>query len=112
MRNLELIKRAKEKGYFIRCVYVLTADPLLNVYRVKVRKDSGGHDVPPDKIVSRYSKALNLLPSVIEACDICHIYDNTSTTFRIFKKRKTEYFFWENQYWSKEDICNLTKITL
>lgn len=26
-RNLKLLQQAKEKGYFIRCIYVLTANP-------------------------------------------------------------------------------------
>ena len=30
-RNLKLLQRAKEKGYFIRCYYILTADPEINV---------------------------------------------------------------------------------
>ena len=46
--------RAKEKGYFVRCYYVLTADPAINVLRVKSRVAAGGHDVPEDKIISRY----------------------------------------------------------
>ena len=33
-RNLLLLKKAKKKGYFIRCYYVLTADPMINVWRV------------------------------------------------------------------------------
>ena len=36
-RNLDLLKRAKQKGYFIRCYYVLTMNPLINVYRIKSR---------------------------------------------------------------------------
>ena len=31
-RNLNLLRKAKEKGYFIRCYYVLTADPMINVW--------------------------------------------------------------------------------
>lgn len=30
-RNLDLLKRAKDAGFFIRCYYVLTADPYINV---------------------------------------------------------------------------------
>lgn len=30
-RNLDLLKRAQEMGYFIRCYYVLTIDPMINV---------------------------------------------------------------------------------
>lgn len=33
-RNLKLLKRAREAGFFIRCYYVLTADPQINVARV------------------------------------------------------------------------------
>lgn len=107
-RNLLLLKRAKEKGYFIRCIYVLTADPTINVARVKERALFGGHDVPEDKIRARYARALKLIPELIQTCDIVHIYDNSVTPFRIFKKRKQEVFFWENDIWKKTDIENLT----
>ena len=53
-RNLDLLRRAKEQGYFIRCYYVLTADPEINICRVKSRVAEGGHDVPREKIISRY----------------------------------------------------------
>ena len=53
-RNLKLLQLAKEKGYFIRCIYVLTANPQINVSRVFVRTQSGGHDVPKDKILRLY----------------------------------------------------------
>lgn len=49
--NIELLKRAKEKRYFIRCYYVLTADPMINVWRVKSRVESGGHDVLVQKMI-------------------------------------------------------------
>lgn len=57
-RNLKLLERAKRKGYFIRCYYILTADPMINVWRVKARVESGGHDVPKEKIITRYDRAL------------------------------------------------------
>ena len=52
-RNLNLLRRAKENGYFIRCIYVLTASPDINVARVKIREASGGHGVPEEKVRSR-----------------------------------------------------------
>lgn len=107
-RNLDLLNRAKQKGYFIRCIYVLTNHSSINVARVAARKASGGHGVPENKIRSRYVKALQLLPELISVCDICHIYDNSKEPFRIFKKRKEATFFWENTYWKKEDIERLT----
>lgn len=109
-RNLLLLKKAKEQGYFVRCIYVLTANADINVARVSARQAIGGHGVPEDKIRSRYSKALALIPQLVEVCDILHVYDNTKEPFRIFKKRKDVYFHWENKYWDFEKISDLTGI--
>ena len=109
-RNLKLHQKAKEKGYFLRCIYVLTDDYEINIARVRMRESMGGHGVPEDKIKSRYEKALNLIPDLVEICDIVHIYDNTNVPFRIFKKRKDVYYHWENKYWSYSDIEKLTGI--
>jgi len=51
--KMNILRKAKEEGYFIKCVFVLTADPELNVYRVATRVSKGGHDVPTDKIIDR-----------------------------------------------------------
>jgi predicted ABC-type ATPase len=109
-RNLKLLKRAKEQGYFIRCIYVLTSNPQINVQRIESRKLAGGHDVPTDKVLTRYDRALKLVPELIGICDVCHIYDNSELPFRIFKKRKTEYFMWENKFWTEDKITELTGI--
>ena len=109
-RNLNLLKRAKDNGYFIRGIYVLTIDARINVARVNAREALGGHGVPEDKIRSRYLKALALIPQLVEICDILHVYDNTKEPFRIFKKRKDIYFHWENKYWDFVKISDLTGI--
>ena len=108
-RNLNLLKDAKSSGYFIKCFYILTADPMINVARVGMRVISGGHDVPRDKIISRYHRALHLIPELVNICDICHVYDNSVEPYRIFKKRKAQFFYdAEEDLWSREDILRLT----
>lgn len=107
-RNIKLLERAKAKGYFIRCYYVLTIDPEVNVLRVKARVASGGHSVEKETICKRYEKALALIPRLLKCCDICHIYDNTLEPYRIYKKRKEQYFTWPSMLWSKEQIMKLT----
>lgn len=110
-RNLKLLERAKEKGYFIRCYYVLTADPMINVLRVRSRVESGGHDVPEEKIILRYDRALALVKDLVKVCDVCHIYDNSGNKpFRIFKKRKEEVYYDECDDWYLEDIQALTDV--
>ena len=110
-RNIKLLQKAKQRGYFIRCYYILTADPMINVLRVKSRVEAGGHDVPEDKVVTRYDKALNLVKDLVKLCDVCHIYDNSGNKpFRIFKKRKEQIYYDECSDWYLEDIRALTGI--
>ena len=106
-RNLKLLKKAKEKGYFIRCIYVLTADVNINILRVESREAIGGHGVPEDKIRSRYNKALKLIPELVDIADVMHIYDNSIVPYRVFKKRKSEYYVWDNEIWDTKAIRQL-----
>ena len=106
-RNINLLRRAKKKGYFVRCIYVLTDNPEINEIRVLARESHGGHGVPPEKIRFRYDRCLKLIPELVELCDVMHIYDNSKEPFRIFKKRKTAYFYWENEFWDKDRIEEL-----
>lgn len=110
-RNLDLLKKAKQAGYFIRCFYVLTSDVEVNVARIKMREMQGGHGVPEEKIRSRFDRAMKLIPELIEVCDILHIYDNTVEPQRIFKKRKTKNFCWPNSRWNEQAINKLTAIS-
>lgn len=110
-RNLLLLKKAKEQGYFIRGIYVLTSNVDINVARISAREALGGHGVPEEKVRARYVRALKLIPKLVEICDILHVYDNTSEPFRIFKKRKDVYYRWSNEYWSSEAIEELSGIS-
>ena len=110
-RNLLLLKKAKEQGYFIRGIYVLTSNVDINVARISAREALGGHGVPEEKVRARYVRALKLIPKLVEICDILHVYDNTSEPFRIFKKRKDVYYRWSNEYWSNEAIVELSGIS-
>ncbi len=109
-RNLLLLRRAKQQGYFVRGIYVLTSDVEINIARVKAREALGGHGVPVKKIRQRYERALKLIPLLVEVCDVFHLYDNTKIPFRIFKKRKVRYYRWSNKYWSDTDIEMLTGV--
>lgn len=77
-RNVELLKKAKNFGYQIEIVYVLTADPQINVSRVAQRAKNGGHDVPMDKIISRYYKSLNNISKIIQIADVMWVVDNST----------------------------------
>ncbi len=107
--SMDIMIEAHNKGYFIRCFFILTASPMLNVFRVKARTMQGGHDVPEDKIYKRYAKSLDNIKELVQICDILHIYDNTGKEpWRIFRKHKNEPFkVFPNEHWSEESILNI-----
>lgn len=106
-RNLLLMQKAKQLGYFIQCIYVLTCNANINVARVKARSLSGGHDVPEEKIRSRYERALKLLPQVIPVCDWLAIYDNSTTPTPIFHKDSNIMQILPCEDWSESQIIKL-----
>ena len=105
--KLDILKKAKESGYFIKCIFVLTNDPMINVSRVETRVASGGHNVDKDKIISRYYKSLANIKQLIELCDILHVYDNTSEPVRIIRKHKADFSIFPNDQWPVERIVNV-----
>lgn len=58
-------------------IFITTSDPEINVARVAQRVSKGGHDVPREKIISRYYKSMRFLPQIIEVADIVKVYDNS-----------------------------------
>ena len=110
-RNLALLIRAKEAGFHIEGVFVLTADPELNVFRVKAREMTGGHSVPPDKIRSRYIKALANVSKLIGLSDVFRLVDNTVQPEILLVKDKSGQQNRPNHYWTREAIEKLTAFT-
>jgi predicted ABC-type ATPase len=106
-RNLDLIARAKRAGYQIECIFILTADPELNVFRVKSRTIGGGHDVPPEKIRSRYVKSLANLKELLTLCDECYVIDNTIEPEIIFSMKTSGRTIKENRFWTQAAIQKL-----
>lgn len=76
-RNLNLMERAKNNGYTVVCIYVLTCNPQINVERVLNRARNGGHNVPSEKVVARYKRAMALIPQLFKVCDELYVYDNS-----------------------------------
>jgi predicted ABC-type ATPase len=75
--KVDFIRKAKSSGYQIQVYYVLTENVDINIERVKIRVAHGGHDVPTDKLKSRYERAMSLMPEVLKLADLAFIYDNS-----------------------------------
>ena len=107
-RNVDLLKKAKTVGYRIEVVFVLTADPQINVSRVARRVKNGGHDVPKDKIISRYHKSLDNISEVLKIANIVWVVDNsTEKAELIIYSKDSEVSINETPLWNKDKIENL-----
>lgn len=76
--KIELLKLSKSLGYRNYLYYIATRDPLINISRVKNRVAFKGHNVPEDKIKTRYYRSLNLLREAVKLSDRAYIFDNSS----------------------------------
>jgi predicted ABC-type ATPase len=75
--KIEILRNAHRLGYRAYLYYVATEDPSININRVRLRVAQGGHDVPEDKIVSRYHRSLDLLLPAIRETDRAYVFDNS-----------------------------------
>ncbi|MBQ8761836.1 MAG: zeta toxin family protein [Clostridia bacterium] len=75
--KVDLIKKAKENGYKIISTFVYTNSPQINIKRVQKRVKQGGHNVPNEKIISRYKRSLELSKTLKQLSDVYTEFDNS-----------------------------------
>lgn len=103
-----ILKTAKKHGYWIEVVFVLTSDANINVSRVKSRVKKGGHDVPEDKIRSRYVKSLANLKELFKFCDVINVVDNsTDKAELIISLKDKEIKIYKSRNWTYDKIRKL-----
>lgn len=75
--KVAFLQKAQQAGFRTYLYFVATEDPEINVDRVRHRVETGGHPVPEDKIISRYSNSLGLLFDAVMFADRAYIFDNS-----------------------------------
>lgn len=73
-----LVKQAKRHGFEVWLLYVTLKNVRLNIRRVAMRVEKGGHPVPVDKIRSRWKRSYQQLPWFLYHADGALIYDNST----------------------------------
>ena len=114
-----LLDAARQAGMKSASVFVSTCNVQINLARVGKRVQAGGHDVPADKVISRYARSMARLGKLILMSDECYVYDNSidgqKPTLQFAKVRNEHFlvrgegaFSWVGalyQQWCKEGIC-------
>lgn len=85
----DIVKQAKAKGFRFLFIYVVLASVEEAISRVAFRVAMGGHDVPADKIRSRWPRSFKSLPWFWHEADHALLFFNGSSELpiRLAEKR-------------------------
>lgn len=78
--KLDMLRKAVEAGYEVTLIYIAVATAQLSARRVDQRIAIGGHDVPRDKIATRFERSLQNLAQAITFVPAVELYDNSSVS--------------------------------
>lgn len=74
------ILRAKASGYDVGLIYIGLPDVNFSVARVRARREAQGHDVPEDRIRSRWSRSHDNLAYFARMVDVLFVFSNERQT--------------------------------
>lgn len=75
--KLEFLKDAAGTGYAVILCFIGLSRPTLSEERVAMRVSQGGHDVPSDKLLSRFPRVLANLRTAIRTLPQVRVFDNS-----------------------------------
>jgi predicted ABC-type ATPase len=78
--KLAFLKQTAEAGYKVVLCFIGVAGPETSEQRVAMRVSQGGHDVPSEKLVSRYPRTLANLKAALRELPHVLIFDNDDLT--------------------------------
>lgn len=85
-----LVVAAKERDFEFRLIFVMLGSPDLNVQRVRLRVQKGGHDVPEDRIRTRWTRSLQQLPWFLEQADQAALFDNSGPVPQLIGRKQND----------------------
>lgn len=88
--KLEALRTARVAGYRTYLYFVATDSPRINQARVALRAKQGGHDVPAEKILSRFHRSIELLPRAFEFLSRAYFFDNSGDEMKYLAQWNAE----------------------
>lgn len=76
--KIEFLRRAQDAGYRVILVFIGLDTAVISQARVIQRVAKGGHDVPDDKLRSRFPRTLTNLSRALKTVDFAMLFDNSS----------------------------------
>ena len=76
--KIQVLEDARARGFFVFLVFIGIAGPKLSGARVQQRVARGGHDIPADKLRTRFPRTLANLRAAVNVVDEAVLFDNSS----------------------------------
>ncbi len=86
--KVEMLAQCVHKGYEVVLIFVEIDDVETSIERVAMRASQGGHDVPDEKLRSRFERTRANLHRAIERLPHVLVYDNSrlDQTYRLIRR--------------------------
>ena len=88
--KLEFMERAVQKGWELYLYFIGTSDSTINQGRVSERAEKGQHDVPNDKIITRYERSNSFLCDAVKLCRRAYVYDNSDAASILILEKQAD----------------------
>ena len=72
----QTLKQARKQGYYVVMYYIGLSTAQESLQRIKNRVLKGGHDIPAEDVLRRFSGRIEALQRVLPYCDEVIFYDN------------------------------------
>jgi predicted ABC-type ATPase len=82
--KVEVIEKLQEHGYAVILLFVGLASAELSIARVSTRRMNGGHDVPEEKLRSRFPRTQKAIRLASTVADLTLLFDNSRSLDEAF----------------------------
>ena len=93
--RVDLIRKAKSRGYEIHLVFIGLDSPERCITRVRNRAARGGHSVPDADVRRRYARSVANAAQALQLADIAKFYDNSGDGARLILVANAGIVVWQ-----------------
>jgi predicted ABC-type ATPase len=109
--KIDILKQSLSLGYKNYLYFICTDSVKINLERVSLRVQMGGHPVKEDKIKERYYNSLSLLKSAVESSYRSFIFDNSEDEpkliLEVFNGEEVTYHNYAVPNWVDKYLLNI-----
>ena len=75
--KLDFLERARAAGFLVTLVFICVEHAAISIGRVEQRVAQGGHDVPVDRLLTRFPRTLKNLRGAVPIVNEAFLFDNS-----------------------------------